>query len=121
MTAYVFIALTIAFTVYGQLILKWQVGLDPALSLSGGKPWGLLIAIATNAWVVSAFAAAFAASLCWMTALSKLPLSKAYPFTALSFPVIALLSWWIFGESLGWQKVAGTGLVCAGILVLSRS
>ncbi len=118
--SYLFVFLTVIFTVYGQVVLKWQVMIHPELSIAGGKPVQVILAILQNPWVVSAFAAAFAASLCWIAALSKLPLSKAYPFTAMSFPAIALLSYFMFSESLTFEKLAGTALVMAGIVVLAR-
>jgi len=119
--AYLFIALTIAFTVYGQLILKWQVGVDPSLNLATSSPKGLLLGILVNPWVLSAFAAAFAASLCWMAALGKLPLSKAYPFMALSFPIVAVFAVLLFREELNAPKVIGTSLIVLGAIVLSRA
>lgn len=119
--SYVFVALTVLFTVYGQVVLKWQVSIHPELSISTGKPMGVLLGIALNPWVLSAFAAAFVASLCWIAALSKLPLSKAYPFTALSFPVITLLSYLFFQEAITLPKLLGTTLVVAGVFILSQS
>lgn len=119
--SYVFVVLTVLLTAYGQVVLKWQVGLHPALSIAHNKPLGVLAAILMNAWVISAFAAAFAASLCWIAALSKLPLSTAYPITALSFPLIGALSFLIFGEAISGAKVAGTVLICLGIVVLAQS
>lgn len=118
--AYLFIALTILLTVYGQLVLKWQVSLHPQLLAS---PFSVsdIASLLIKPWVISAFAAAFGASLCWMAAIGRMPLSKAYPFTALSFPLIAVLAVWLFRESFDWQKVAGTVLIIAGVIVLSRS
>ena len=79
---------------------------------------GLLL---INPWVISAFAAAFGASVFWMAALSKIPLSKAYPFTALSFPLVALSATWFFREQMDAYKIAGTALIMLGVLVLSRA
>lgn len=121
MNAYVFIALTITLTVYGQLILKWQVGIDPTLNPANGSLVGLALAILRNPWVLSAFAAAFAASLCWMGALGKLPLSKAYPFMALSFPTVAVLAVLLFREEINPPKILGTSLIVLGAVILSRA
>jgi multidrug transporter EmrE-like cation transporter len=74
-----------------------------------------------NPWIISAFVAAFGASLFWMAALSKMPLSKAYPFTALSFPLIAILAALLFRESFDLHKLVGTALIITGVVVLSRS
>ena len=117
--AYLFIALTILLTVYGQLVLKWQVGLHPHLlsPLSARN----ILTVLLNPWVISAFGAAFAASLCWMGAISRLPLTKAYPFMAINFLLVAILATWMFNESMDGYKVAGTLIIMLGVVVLSRS
>jgi drug/metabolite transporter (DMT)-like permease len=70
--------------------------------------------------VLSAFAAAFAAALCWMMAITKLELSHAYPFVSLSFVLVLLLSVPLFGEPLSLEKVLGVVLIVTGVAVGSR-
>jgi drug/metabolite transporter (DMT)-like permease len=70
--------------------------------------------------VLSAFAAAFAAALCWMLAISRLELSHAYPFVSLSFVLVLLLSALFFGESVSTEKLLGVTLIIAGVAVSSR-
>ena len=41
----------------------------------------------------------------WMAALTHFELSRVYPFVALSFVLVLLLSAIVFGESLTWPKV----------------
>jgi multidrug transporter EmrE-like cation transporter len=49
------------------------------------------------------------------------PLSVASPVLAGgTFMLITLVSWLLLGESLGYQKVAGIGLIFLGIVVLTR-
>lgn len=118
--AYLFIALTIALTVYGQLVLKWRVGIFMASTPPPYTiPQGALLLL--NPWVISAFAAAFGASLFWMAAISKLPISKAYPFMALNFVFVMALAAILFNENLNHYKLAGTAIIVLGVLVLSRS
>lgn len=118
--AYFFIALTILLTVYGQLILKWQVAQHAHLV---SAPFSVLniITLLLKPWVISGFAAAFAASLCWMAAISRLPLSKAYPFMSVNFVLVALMAAWLFREQLDGYKIAGTLIIIVGVLVVSRS
>lgn len=118
--SYLFIAATILLTVYGQMVIKWQVTLQPGLAVNGLNA-KVLLSLLCNPWIISAFAAAFGASLFWMAALSELPLSKAYPFTALSFPLIALLAAWFFHEQIDINKITGTAFIILGVLILSRS
>ncbi|PJK00097.1 hypothetical protein CO615_05395 [Lysobacteraceae bacterium NML75-0749] len=118
--AYFFIALTILLTVYGQLVLKWQVGLSPHLLATPIQPKNILTLL-LNPWVISAFAAAFGASLCWMAAISRMSISKAYPFMAINFLLVAIMAVVLFREQLDNYKIAGTALIMLGVLVLSRS
>lgn len=118
--AYAFVALTIMLTVYGQLILKWQVSLHPDLV---SAPFSLsnIVTLLLKPWVISGFVAAFAASLCWMAAISRLPLSKAYPFMSFNFVLVALMASVLFREHLDGYKIAGTLIIVVGVMVLSRS
>ncbi|SFK88345.1 EamA family transporter [Rhodanobacter glycinis] len=118
--SYFFVAMTIALTVYGQLVLKWQVGLRPYL-VQAPYTVANIIRLLANLWVISAFAAAFGASLCWMAAISRLPISKAYPFMALNFVLVLLFATTIFHESLDIYKVAGTLVIVIGVVLLSCS
>ncbi len=118
--SYFFIALTVLLTVYGQVVLKWQVGLNPTATIENFNVRAL-ISLLANPWVLSAFAAAFSASLFWMAAIGRMPLSKAYPFTALSFPLVAVISVLAFREGMDAHKIAGTALIIVGVIVLSRS
>lgn len=118
--SYVFIALTILLTAYGQLVLKWQVGLHSQLLASPIQPLNLL-QLLLKPWVISAFAAAFGASLFWMAALSRLPLSRAYPYMAINFFIVALFASVLFREQIDGYKIAGTLIIMFGVVVLSRS
>ncbi|HEX8874814.1 MAG TPA: EamA family transporter [Nitrosospira sp.] len=120
MTGYFYIFLTIAFTVYGQIVLKWQmigVGDFPESSLDKAL---FLLRLLLNPWVMSGFLAAFAASLAWMAAMTKLELSHAYPFMSLNFVFVIILSSLIFQETITPPKIVGLGLIILGIVVGSR-
>lgn len=117
---YVFVLLTILLTAYGQLAIKWQVGLAGPLPDSTEQKIGYFLRLLLNPWVVSAMLAAFAAMICWMGAMTKFELSKAYPFMALNFVVVGLCSVWLFNEQLTLPKVAGVALIVLGLVVVSR-
>jgi multidrug transporter EmrE-like cation transporter len=120
MTSYLYIAATILFTVYGQLIFKWQVSLVGALPESADEKLWFMLRLVLKPWVISGFVAALAASICWMMAVSKLDLSHAYPFMSLSFVLVLVLSALFFGEPLTGAKVLGMALIMAGLVVASR-
>lgn len=116
---YLFIAMTVLFTVYGQLVLKWQVGLVGSAPAGFLPKINFLLEVLFNPWVISALVAAFAAAMFWMLALSKLPLTTAYPFTASSFLLVLFFGATFFGEAITAGKLVGTLLVFAGIAVMA--
>lgn len=117
---YIYIALTLLFTVYGQLILKWQIAKAGSLPTNLTGKIGFLFSQFTNPWILSGFVAAFLASLTWMAAMTRFDLSHAYPFMSLAFVIVLIFSIAFLGEPITWTKVAGTVIVIAGLIVITR-
>jgi multidrug transporter EmrE-like cation transporter len=64
----------------------------------------------------------YGASLCvWLAALSKAPVSTAYPMLSLGYVVVAVVSVGWLGESMTPAKIAGIVLICLGVVLLTRS
>jgi multidrug transporter EmrE-like cation transporter len=57
----------------------------------------------------------------WIAALSKAPVSTAYPMLSLGYVVVAGVSVFALGETLSPAKILGIGLICAGVVLVSRS
>lgn len=118
---YLYIALTILLTVYGQIVIKWQAAqAGPLPAGIGEKVVFLLRLVVLNPWVLSGLFAAFLASLTWMAAMTKFPLSHAYPFMSIAFVLVLFLSAFFFHEPLTWPKLLGMTLIVAGIIIGSQ-
>jgi len=64
----------------------------------------------------------YGASLCvWLAALSKAPVSTAYPMLSLGYVVVAAVSVTWLGESMTPAKIMGIALICAGVVLVSRN
>jgi multidrug transporter EmrE-like cation transporter len=57
----------------------------------------------------------------WILALSRTPVSVAYPTTALGFALNALLAWWLLGEAVTPMRMAGIGVIIVGVVLVARS
>lgn len=58
---------------------------------------------------------------CYSFALSRYPLSLAYPImTGLGMALVYLASAGLFHEAIGPTRLAGAGLILAGVVLLSR-
>jgi undecaprenyl phosphate-alpha-L-ara4N flippase subunit ArnF len=115
---YRFVLLTLLFTVYGQLVLKWRLN---QLNLSWGegiweKAKGML-GLLFDPYIFSGFFAAFLAAMCWMAAMSKLPITVAYPFMSLAPALVFIFGVWFLNEDFSWGKVFGLALIGLGIFV----
>jgi multidrug transporter EmrE-like cation transporter len=118
--SYFYVACTVLLTVYGQIAIKWQVLLaGPFPDDPTEKAW-FLAKLLVNPWVLSAFAAALLASICWMAAMTRLDLSHAYPFMSLAFILVMVASGFFFGEAMTPLKVVGIVLVVLGLIVGSQ-
>ena len=114
---HLYIVGAVFFTVYGHIILKWQV--DQAGNAADGLSGKLtfLLHILPNPWILSCFAAGFAVFSCWTLALTKFELSYAYPFMSLSFIFVPLISALLFKEPLTLANMIGIALIVSGVIV----
>jgi multidrug transporter EmrE-like cation transporter len=57
----------------------------------------------------------------WIWVLSRAEVSFAYPFLGLGFVLVALVGWAFLGETLSVQKLAATGLIVIGVVLMAIS
>ena len=118
---HVYILLTLLLTVYGQLVLKWQMGYAGPMPADNLDKVLFLLRQFLNPWIMSGFASAFLASLAWMAAMTRFDLNYAYPFMSLAFIIVMLFSVLFLSEALTPQRVLGTVMVVAGLVVIARA
>ncbi len=118
---YFYIAGTIFFTVYGQIILKWRIAKYAVLPVGVYNKVMFLGNLLFDPYIFSGFVSAFIASLFWMASLTKFNLSFAYPFMSFSFVLVFIVSVFLFSEPITIHKIAGLSLIVLGIIVTSRS
>jgi multidrug transporter EmrE-like cation transporter len=56
----------------------------------------------------------------WLGALSRVPVSVAYPMLSIGYVVNAFAAALLFGEALSVGKLAGIAMICAGVITLAR-
>ena len=59
-------------------------------------------------------------TLVWVWVLQHVPISRAYPFMALTFVIVPAGGRWFFAETLGLPYALGIGLICLGVLLTTR-
>ncbi|WP_420993383.1 EamA family transporter [Cupriavidus sp. 30B13] len=117
---YLWILLTIFFTVYGQVILKWRMQRLGTMPVELWDKALFVIRVLFDPGVFSGIFAAFLASLCWIVAMTKFELSYAYPFVSLCFVAVLMLSAWLLGEPLSMLKIFGVVFIVFGTILASQ-
>lgn len=57
----------------------------------------------------------------WIMALSRVPVSIAYPMLSIGYVINAFVAWQWFGEALSAQKLLGIGFIVLGVVIVTRS
>jgi drug/metabolite transporter (DMT)-like permease len=108
--------------VAGQLTLKMgmtQVGRIGADMLA--QPLAAVYKVLTTPLVVGGLGLYVLGAVAWLTVLSRVPLSFAYPILALCYAFTPLLAWLLLGESISTLRWLGIGTICLGVFLISRS
>lgn len=112
---------TLLFAVYSQLVMRWQVSAAGSPPPDLGGKVAFVVSLLLNPWVLSGLLATFLSGVAWMLAMTRFEISYAYPFIGLNFVLVPAAGVLLFGESMSGPKLAGTGLVVLGIIVIARS
>lgn len=117
---HLYIFATILFGIFSQLLMRWQVGLAGPLPESLVEKCVFMLRIFLSPWVILAFLCTFLSGVAWLMTLTKFDISYAYPFTSLSFVIMLALGVILFGEPFNLNKLYGTLLVIAGLIIATR-
>jgi len=78
----------------------------------------LALRAATSPWVLLGLVVFGVSAIAWLTALSRVPLSVAYPFNALGYLVILTASIVVLHERANVMTWVGSLLVVSGLLIV---
>jgi drug/metabolite transporter (DMT)-like permease len=96
----------------GQLLFK-RVG----LSVSGLPLKAALLSLMRQPLLYAALALYGAATLLWIWILSRVPLSRAYPWVAFGVFIVPFLGWWLYDERVTPVFWLGVAVTVAGIVL----
>jgi drug/metabolite transporter (DMT)-like permease len=114
------ILLSISSSVAGQTVIKLGVS-RPGASDAASSILSLVALIVKSPLILLGLILYGAGALAWISVLTRLELSYAYPFLALNFVLVALVSRVALGESIPTLRWLGIAVICVGILLVARS
>lgn len=73
--------------------------------------WHILAAM--SCYVLSVFI--------WILALSRVPVSIAFPMLSMAYVVNAIAAYYLLGEPFSSTKLVGMGVIILGVIIISRA
>jgi multidrug transporter EmrE-like cation transporter len=104
-----------------QLFLKAGTQIVGVVHFDADNWWRMSWQIATEPRFLGGFLCYAVSIVVWIMALSRVPVSVAYPMLSIGYVVNALAAWWLFGESLAATKWLGIGFIIVGVWLVARS
>lgn len=95
------------------MLIEGEVGMQNMLSHAGS--------MITNVWLWGAMLCYALSIFLWMSVLSKVEVSYAYPFLSVGYVVSAVAGYALFNENLSPIRIAGIIVICIGVILISRS
>jgi len=99
----------------GQLLFKLAANFTNTRSPEGVN----LMAYLMNPYLWSALIIYGLTTLFWMWLLRFIPLNQAYPFMALAFVIVPLLSSLFLGEKVDASYLVGVALIMSGLIIMN--
>jgi drug/metabolite transporter (DMT)-like permease len=88
-------------------------------SIENILPIGLKLA--TEWHIVVALCCYALSVIIWILALSRVPVSIAFPMLSMAYVVNAIAAWYLLGEAFNPTKLVGMGIIILGVIVISRA
>ncbi len=81
--------------------------------------WSWLVQATHSPWAVVVLVSELLSFVLWLNVLTNVPLSKAFPITAVAYIAIELMSWTLFKEPVLPLQIIGSALILAGVWLVS--
>ena len=102
-----------------QVVLRKAMLLLPPLSLA--NPLRLALQLLSNPYLWAGLCCYALSIGLWLAVLSKVQVSLAYPMLSVGYIIAAVLGYVFLHESLSSHRMLGIGVICLGVLLISRT
>lgn len=103
-----------------QLFLKAGTNTLGVVSFSTGDWLAQALRVGFNPHIIGGLFCYAFSLVVWIMALSRVPVSIAYPMLSIGYVVSAVAAYFLFGETLGSMRWLGIGFIVVGVWLISR-
>ncbi len=104
-----------------QILMKAGTNAIGHFEFSAANILPIGIKLATEWHIIVALSCYVVSVLVWILALSRVPVSIAFPMLSMAYVVNAIAAWYLLGEDFSPIKLAGMGVIIFGVIIISRA
>ena len=104
-----------------QLLLKAGSRSIAGLAFNLDNAWSIAERLAINPPILCGLLCYAVSVVVWILALSRVEVSVAYPMLSIGYVVNAIAAWLLFDEALSPLRIAGIGVIIAGVWLVARN
>jgi drug/metabolite transporter (DMT)-like permease len=112
---YFLLSINILIMAFGQILFK-----KSGLLIQAHPEYSLIKKYVLNYWLISGVSLFVIATFIWVKILSIAKLSTVYPMQSFAYILVAVASYFIFGEKLSFISITGIGFIMLGIFLISQ-
>ncbi|MDM7915601.1 MAG: EamA family transporter [Candidatus Eisenbacteria bacterium] len=116
---FLLIVVAVCFSVTGELLLK--SGMTQIGVLGFENFWRMMGRILSSPRILGGYSLFAVGAFFWLAAISRVPLSWAYPMLAIGYVLVLVLSATLLREHVSLLRWGGVLLICVGIVLVFRS
>ena len=105
---------------FAQLSLKAGTNAIGEISLKNSTLFDMVFKISFQPYIVVGLGLYVFSVAIWIVALSKTPVSIAYPMLSIVYVLNVILAYMLFGEAITLQKIIGITIIIIGVYVLAK-
>jgi len=104
-----------------QILMKTGTNAVGHFALSSENILPIGWKLATEWHIVAALFCYALSVIIWILALSRVPVSIAFPMLSMAYIVNAVAAWYFLGEAFNPTKAVGIGVIILGVIIISRA
>ena len=104
-----------------QLLLKAGTNTIGHFEFSVANALPVAMKVATQPYILGGIVCYVVSVVVWILALSRVEVSVAYPMLSIGYIVNAVAAYFLFGEAVSVQRLAGIGIIILGVYIVARS
>lgn len=104
-----------------QLLLKAGTNAVGAFEFTLANAWPIGLKLAFEPHIMGGMVCYAVSLVVWIMALSRVPVSIAYPMLSIGYILNAAIAHFWLGEAVTATRMAGIGIIALGVFVVARS